>query len=346
MRFSIIIPVYNVEKFINKCLNSALQQTYTDYEIVAVNDGSTDSSKDILEYYQEKNAKLKVISQQNKGLGGARNTGIKNSKGEFLVFLDSDDYISIDMLEKVDSYLIKYALDILAFDCNLVDLNGNVMQCATMQEYSEKYTPLTRKQFLLLEPTSCTKVYRRTLFTDQHIMFPERLWYEDFATIFKLAPLAMNIGYLKEPLYYYVQQGTSITHSSNVNRMMEIEDAFNSNVEYYRKLDLWDEFYDELEWNCVLHVLYYSAFRLLGCGYHRKKMEHLYAYSKLYFPDWKNNKYVKDKKETRDRMNLIVEHHYFAFYLKTGFCKKYVNPLSQKIKKLRGKQYECKKDNS
>ena len=108
MRFSVIIPVYNVEKFIGKCLDSVFKQTYSDYEIVAVNDGSTDSSLKILENYQINNPKLKIISQKNKGLGGARNTGISNAKGEFLIFLDSDDYIATNMLETLDYYLSEY----------------------------------------------------------------------------------------------------------------------------------------------------------------------------------------------------------------------------------------------
>ena len=337
MRFSVIIPVYNVEKFLKKCLDSVFKQTYSDYEILAVNDGSTDSSKNILENYQKICSKLKVINQENKGLGGARNTGIKNASGEFLVFLDSDDYISFNMLEKIDMYLRKYQLDILAFDCNMVDLQGNILDCATIKKYSEKYTKLTPKQFLLLEPTSCTKVYRRILYTEHKITFPERLWYEDFATVFKLAPFVDNVGYLKEALYFYVQQDSSITHSTNIKRMMEIKTAFNSNIEYYKKLNVWNEFYDELEWNCILHVLYYSAFRLFKCGYNKKEMKSLIAYTDSIFPNWKNNKYLMKELKSRDMMDLVVENKYFKFYLKTGFCIKYISPFLENMKKLKEK---------
>ena len=340
MRFSIIIPVYNVEEFLPKCLDSALRQTFADYEIVAVNDGSTDSSMAILELYQKKNKALRVISQKNKGLGGARNTGIQHASGEYLVFLDSDDYIPDDMLEKLDGYLREYDLDILAFDCDMVDREGRVLQRATLSDYSEHFTKLTQKQFLLLEPTSCTKVYRRTLYTQQNIWFPERLWYEDFATVFRLAPSAKHIGYLKEPLYKYVQHDSSITHSRNTGRMMEIMTAFDSNIEYYKRIGLWDEFYDELEWNCILHVLYYSAFRLFGWGYHRREMERLYSYCENCFPHWKDNKYLQEKMELRDMMNLVVGHRCFQFYLNTGFNIRYIRPLSAWIKKHRGKESE------
>ena len=151
MRFSVIIPVYNVEKFIGKCLDSVFKQTYSDYEIVAVNDGLTDSSLKILENYQIDNPKLKIISQKNKGLGGARNTGISNANGEFLILLDSDDYIASNMLETLDYYLSKYKLDILVFDCTQVDLEGNVLKYSTIDQYSDHYTDLTKKQFLSLD---------------------------------------------------------------------------------------------------------------------------------------------------------------------------------------------------
>ena len=337
MKFSVIVPVYNVEKFLAKCLDSILQQTYQDYEIVAVNDGSTDSSVKILKQYQEKSTKVRVITQKNKGLGGARNTGIQNAQGEFLVFLDSDDYIENNMLEILAQYLEKYKLDILAFDCNLVNLYGEILQRATFSGSKDKYTSLTQQEFLLLEPTSCTKVYRRTLYIEHNIKFPERLWYEDLATVFKLAPFAKNIGYLKLALYCYVQQDGSITHSTNTKRMMEIETAFNSNVEYFKKQGFWEKFQDELEWNAILHVLYYSAFRLLGCGYHKKNMEDLLIYIESIFPNWKENKYLSDQKKKRYLMDLIVDHKYYKFYLKTGFWNKYVTPIIAKMKNGRRK---------
>lgn len=343
MRFSVIIPVYNVEKFIGKCLDSVFQQTYSDYEIVAVNDGSTDSSLKILENYQINNPKLKIISQKNKGLGGARNTGISNAKGEFLIFLDSDDYIATNMLETLDYYLSEYKLDILVFDCIQVDLEGNVLKYPTIDQYSDHYTDLTKKQFLSLEPTACTKIYRKTLYTEHFIKFPEKLWYEDLATIFKLIPYTKRIGYLKEALYYYVQQSESITHSSNTYRMLEIISAINSNVEFFKKIGLWEDFYAELEWNAILHGLYYSSLRLFSCGFKRKEINRIFEYVNKTFPTWKSNIYLKEVIESRYLMKEIVQQKYFQIYLKTGFCIKYLNPLSAWIKRMRGKGFVHKK---
>jgi glycosyltransferase involved in cell wall biosynthesis len=336
MRFSIIIPVYNVEEFLPKCLDSALCQTYANYEIIAVNDGSTDGSRKVLSQYEHKNSRIKVIDQENKGLGGARNTGIQYANGEFLFFLDSDDYIPSTTLEEIDYYLKNYNLDMLAFDCNMVDTAGQILQIATVNAFSEEFTLLNRKQFMLLEPTACLKVYRRLLYMTYSISFPEHLWYEDLATVFKLVPHANLLGYLKKPLYNYVQHSTSITHSRNTKRMMEIIPAFESTLVYYRQQNLFDEFYDELEWNCILHVLYYSAFRFLGHTYDRKDMTVVYQYSKRIFPRWEGNKYLKQMEKSKYLMSLITHHKCFNFYLKTGFFQRFISPVLVKTQKIRG----------
>ena len=330
MKYSIIVPVYNVEQFLETCIESILHQNFIDFEIIAVNDGSTDGSKEILEDYLKKTERLKVIHQRNKGLGGARNTGIQTATGDYLLLLDSDDYLEMNALETLATYLDKYNLDILAFDCNKVDIEGNIIETISVIDYKEKYTPLTQKQFLFFEPTACTKVYKRTLFTQNKIRFPERLWYEDLATVFRLVPYAKRIGYLKESCYNYVQQPNSITHSVNTERMMEIIDSFNLEMDFYKNKGLFEEYYAELEWNCALHVLYYSAYRFLTCGYNKKQMLSLYKYSKTNFPNIEKNKYVLQKKESKNLMELVINKHFFRFYLHTGFiikCVKFIKTI-------------------
>lgn len=334
MKFSVIVPVYNVEKYVAKCIDSILAQNYDDYEIVAVDDGATDNSGMILDEYQRNTDKLHVIHQENKGLGGARNTGITAARGEYLVFLDSDDYIAPNMLLELEKHLNLYELDILAFDCIRVDEEGNVIERVSVADYPEEYTDLTQKQFLLLEPTSCTKVYRRKLYIDHEIQFPERLWYEDLATVFKLAPYANKIGYLKKAYYYYVQQPNSITHSVNTKRMLEIIDAFGREIAFYKKNGLFEEYYNELEWNCALHVLYYTAFRLLTCGFHKKEMLMAYQYSKSLFPNIENNKYVLLKRNVRYHMDLIMDRKYFQFYIRNGLLPIYVPKIKRILNKL------------
>lgn len=338
MKFSIIVPVYNVEQFLSKCLDSVINQQFSDYEIVAVNDGSTDSSQKILEEYARKTKRLRIFNQENKGLGGARNTGIYEAVGDYLLLLDSDDYLEDNALEKIGEYLDRYNLDILAFDCNKVDMEGKLLEKVTVTEFEEIFTKLTQKQFVVFEPTACTKVYRRNLFIDNDINFPEKLWYEDLATIFKLVPFAKKIGYLKQAYYNYVQQPNSITHSVNTKRMMEIMDAVNIELDFYKNRGLFKEYYKELEWNCVLHALYYSSFRLLTCGYHVKEMEKLHRYCKSNFPNMEKNDYVLQRKGNKYLMDLVLKKRFLNFYVRTGFMIKCVKIIKSivPLKKWRG----------
>ena len=130
MKVSIILPVYNVEKYLEECIESAINQTLNDIEIIAVNDGSTDSSIDILKKYEEKYNFVKVITQENKGLSGARNTGLREAKGEYVYFLDSDDYIELNAMEYCYNLAVDNKLDIITFDATSFvdkDYNGKIL---------------------------------------------------------------------------------------------------------------------------------------------------------------------------------------------------------------------------
>ena len=125
MLVSVIIPVYNVEKYIEKCVTSVLEQTFDDFEIIVVIDGSTDGSEAKARKLQEENpGKIIIINQENKGLGGARNTGIINARGEYLLFVDSDDYIEKELLADATKIIESENSDIVFFDFNYVDENG------------------------------------------------------------------------------------------------------------------------------------------------------------------------------------------------------------------------------
>ena len=333
MEFSIVLPVYNVEKELPVCLESVFSQSFSDYEVVAVDDGSTDSSLKILEEYAAEHANLKVIHQENKGLGGARNTGIHESSGEYLVLVDSDDYIDHDTLHIFHQYLLANDLDMLMFDAYRVNDTGIIIDTITNKHYEEEFTLVSKREALVFEPTGCTKVYRRHLFKSNDVLFPEKLWYEDLATVPKLILHAANIGYLKQPLYYYVQRGGSITHSKNTKRMMEIITAFSSVIEYYKSRNAFEEYHDELEWNCFLHVNYYSAFRLLTSGYNITEMKELYGFSHELFPKMEHNKYVVKESGARDMMGLILNRQYLSFYLKTGLISS-IYDVYQAIKRV------------
>lgn len=323
--FSIIIPVYNTEKYLHKCIDSVLQQTYNEYEIIIVNDGSTDSSAEILHSYEKSFRCIQVVTQPNKGLGGARNTGIDRATGDYLVFLDSDDYLREDMLEVINQMLEKQMFDVIAFDAYTVNQDGTVQSICSARRHGESCTNLSGRDLLMMEPTSCFKVYRKSLFQENKIYFPEKLWYEDFATIPRIALHVEKMAYIKEPLYYYLQNPNSITHSRYSTRMMEIIPAFEYVLNYYKEKEQSNIFFEELEWNCFLHLLYYSSFRLLSGKYRIKQIRKLQAFCTTSFPNYTKNKYLQTSKSEYYGMAYIADKKYWKFYTLMLAEKIYVN---------------------
>ena len=146
-----------MEKYLNKCIDSLLAQTYKDFEIILVDDGSTDSSGRIADTYKQRYSEVMIVVHQiNMGLGGARNTGISLARGEYLLMVDSDDYVSENMLQTIDGYLAQFNNDILCFDY-IVEEDGSQR---AQQLYGTKvsYTPITSRQFILGAPSACNKV--------------------------------------------------------------------------------------------------------------------------------------------------------------------------------------------
>jgi glycosyltransferase involved in cell wall biosynthesis len=206
---SVIVPVYNVEKYLRKCLDSLVNQTMKDIEIIIVNDGSTDKSQDIIdEYVSRYPDMIRSYIKENGGLGDARNYGLERAKGEYVGFVDSDDWVSTEMFKKMYS-MLQTGYDIVM--CDMVTVidgfeTGEISKSYRRKNFNEKE--------LILNSTNpaiaCNKIYKKDLFNI--IRFPSG-WYEDIATTPIILSYADNVGYLEEPLYYYRQRKNSITAS-------------------------------------------------------------------------------------------------------------------------------------
>ena len=184
-KISIIVPIYNVEKYLEKCIKSILSQTYKNLEIILVDDGSPDKCGMICDKYKEIDDRIIVIHQENKGLSGARNTGLKNANGKYVCFIDSDDYINEHMIETLYENLIKTGSDISICDFFQVKENENIkikkienaVKIMNKQECLKKLLYHKYK----LDIVTWNKLYKQELFNN--IEFPEGKIYEDFATI-------------------------------------------------------------------------------------------------------------------------------------------------------------------
>ncbi len=204
---SVIVPVYNVEKYLDKCLTSILEQTYKDFECIIIDDGSVDDSNIIISEYAKKSSKFKVIHQKNKGVSAARNAGIDIAKGDYITFVDSDDYIANDYLEKFAQKIASTNSDIII--CGIVEVySDSIRECV----FEAENTNEIKKNILLnIWPSyPWNKCFKKELF--ENCRFPIGVIFEDLLTIPELCLKANKIVCIPDTLYYYNRQNiNSIT---------------------------------------------------------------------------------------------------------------------------------------
>ncbi len=233
-KISIIVPVYKVEQYINECINSVIRQTYKNIEIILVDDGSPDKCPNICDDFAKKDKRIKVIHQKNKGLSGARNTGIKISTGKYICFVDSDDFIADDYVEFLYNNLIYNNVDISM--CGFVDYYSESKKVCKLVKNIKKIYKKEEAQIYLnilgyFDVASWNKLYKRELF--DNIKFPIDKTCEDWRIMFKIIDKAEKIYYDSTVKYYYRKRENSITTSKNI-RLDAIEAALSA-IEFYKK---------------------------------------------------------------------------------------------------------------
>ena len=218
--FSIIVPMYNVEQFILRCLNSIFDQNYntTNFEVILVDDESPDNSTNIARIFLESNgfSNFKIISQKNKGLGGARNTGINNALGDYLVFLDADDVLNFNVLECIEQEVLSIKFDICEFGANILNENMNI---TSVFKPNQVITPVAGTSYFLKEksiPSVCNKIYRTSFIREKNLLFRERLYIEDFEFNTRAFFYAQNVISTNSIILEgFVQTQNSITRNKN-----------------------------------------------------------------------------------------------------------------------------------
>ncbi|WP_195218202.1 glycosyltransferase family 2 protein [Turicibacter sanguinis] len=212
---SIIVPVYNVENYLKKCLDSIVNQSINKFEVILVEDCSTDKSLSICQEYVEKFDNFKLIKhQKNKGLSAARNSGIKNCNGKYLIFIDSDDWLDLNMVEILYATIQENDCDIV--ECGFVNVWDNKTTIPQRKEAILTSHDLIIKEYLLSKITAYAfnKIYKKELFIKNQIEYPEGKYYEDQFTTFKLLYNSKKVVKIKTPLYFYNRRQNSITTSS------------------------------------------------------------------------------------------------------------------------------------
>lgn len=217
MKFSIIIPCYKVEKYLSECVDSVLNQTFTDYEIILVDDGSPDRVPMICDEYSTKYTFVKTVHKPNGGLSDARNVGLKQAKGEYIFFIDSDDYlIDKNVLQRI-SQKLKSNPDVVAFkSIKWFETNGELSHSTTDLAVSDDRLSACEKYIELIDKdtysnSAWSKVIKRTLLVDNNIEFEKGLLGEDNDWYYKVVGVLSSLELIDEPLYVYRQRAGSIT---------------------------------------------------------------------------------------------------------------------------------------
>lgn len=221
---SVVLPIYNVESCLRRCIDSVISQTYKNIEIILVDDGSPDNCPKICDEYEKIDSRIKVIHQQNGGLSAARNAGLGISSGQFIAFIDSDDYVSNDYLFFMYDLIDKYDADIASCGAMEVYPSGR----SSPQSYDRSIHVMDSREALErmcynegFFVTTWDKLYRRSLF--EHISFPEGKLFEDTGTTYKLVDRARIIVSCCEVKYYYVISGSSTSITTSAFKMSKLD---------------------------------------------------------------------------------------------------------------------------
>lgn len=307
---SVIVPVYNVEKYLGKCLNSLVNQTLENIEIIIVNDGTKDNSEEIIKKFIEKYPqKIVYLKKENGGLSDARNYGIPYAKGEYIAFLDSDDYVEKDMYKEMYKLAKKENSDMV--ECDFLWEYPNKTREDIGQVYNGKKEMIEKVRVV-----AWNKLIRRSIFEKTQIQFPKGLRYEDVEFTYKLIPHLNKVSFLKKPYIHYIQRENSISNLQN-ERTKEIFTVLDNVIAYYKENNFYDEYKDELEYVYTRYLLCSSLLRMVKIedkNTRKNMLKITWENLNTKFPNWKNNKILKKNKTLKDRYMKSVNKFTYKIY--------------------------------
>ena len=289
---SIIVPVYNVQKYLRENLDSLINQTISGYEIIAVNDGSTDDSLNILLEYQKSCSFLKVITQDNGGISAARNKGVEMAKGDYIGFIDSDDFVSKNFVEQMISVAQNENSDMVVCDIEFFWGERNEKNYI-MKGLNETNEHLSKGRKGILSPLfAWNKIYRRDFYLKQAVPFQLKTWYEDLEVVTFMFAKAEKISYVNKVLIHYRQRENSIMSTRSV-RCTEIFNVLKRIFERFDRFQLLEEYRDEICYLFIENLLLYGQYRFLALDNYKELNVKSRKMMKRYFPKYKNNPYLK-----------------------------------------------------
>ncbi len=315
-KVSVVVPFYNVENYIEKCLDSLSKQTLKDMEVIIVNDGSLDKSYQIAEKYVKNFPEIfRYYRKENGGLSDARNFGINHAKGEYIAFLDSDDYVELDTYELMYNKAVKSGSDYI--ECDFIWEYNNKSIIDKSIRFKNK-----KEMLMYARVVAWNKLIKKELLDKTNIKFPKGLIYEDVEFFYKLLPHIKKFDFIDKPLIHYIQRKTSIANTHN-KREGEIFMIFENVFSYYHKNKIYKEYQDELEYTYI-RILFCSSFKRIAKISDKNIRKELLkeTYSNVYkkFPNWRKNKILKKEDTIKSIYIKTINSFTFKIY---AFILKY-----------------------
>lgn len=289
-KVSVVVPFYNVEDYIEKCLDSIKNQTLKDIEVILVDDGSKDGSTKIAKKFAKEDSRFIYLKKKNGGLSDARNYGMKRARGEYLAFVDSDDYIDLDFYEKLYEKAHKE--------------NADMVEADFIWEYPDKsvvdYTKVTSMSRIIVDirVVAWNKLYRRSLIEKIGVTFSKGLRYEDVDWCYKILPHVEKVYSVADTYVHYIQRPTSIANTQN-ERVRDIYQILKNAITYYEEHKIIGRYKNQLEYS-VMRIVFGSSFlrtiQIKDKALRREILDEGYDFVEHYFPQWKNNMYLQKEK--------------------------------------------------
>lgn len=289
---TVIVPCYNVEKYIEKGLNSLINQTLKDIEIIVINDGSNDNTLKILNEFKKNDKRIRIIDKKNEGVSAARNIGLKEAKGKYICFMDSDDWLEKDFLEKMYNKISENDYDMVACDTYAIYPNKKKYIKSNINDNQDE-----KKLMIDAYTVIWNKIYKKEIIKD--IYFDNSISFcEDVLFLYEVYLKVKRVGSIHEPLYNYLQREKSLTYTYN-EIIYDLIKSIDKVVDYYEINNYLDKYYQEIEYSYVRYLFATFIKRLSktknkikfkkGCNFVKNKV-------KEKFPYYKKNKYLKNKK--------------------------------------------------
>lgn len=309
MKLSIIVPVYNTERYLMQCLDSLVHQTLDEMEILVVDDGSTDSSREIIEKYAETYPKkICAFYKENGGQASARNYALARAKGDYLGFVDSDDWVDLSMYRTMWQQAETEKLDIVVCDMEDHYPDGTVIH----------HHPSHAVDKFRQTPSACNKIFRKTLVGKQH--FLSGLWYEDFDFTTKLLFCTDRIGYCAQPFYHCHCRPVSTMANHNAPKNLDILTVLDDIIAFAKEQNLFQTYQEQIEFMVLDHVLITSINRVAKQKHQEKHdvIEQLRAYVLNHYPKFDQDPVFRNMPRNRRmiaRLNAVGLYRISRFIL-------------------------------